>query len=267
MSMKRISISQFKDGELTAFDDIVAEENVLHLEINKDVSFDVIISPSDIKEFVYGNLLSEGFIKVKGDVQNYKEKIKKSLIRVNVKLKDFPMRKTFLKKNYNIVWTECGSTGELTRLGDRFQRFGDDFKINADEILNIFDEIKDKIDLFKQTGAFHYAFMLDKNAKLVSYAYDIGRHNAVDKALGHILLTQDPEHDAIHDKILYITGRISSDILLKCLRARVPVIISRSAPLDSAVNLAREHNLCLIGFLRGKRFNVYSNPDAVIVKK
>lgn len=260
ISMKKINIVQFKDGSLNPIEDVVAEECILHLDINSEVSFDVIFTPEDIKDFVYGNLYTEGFIKDKSEILKYQETIKKSLVNVKVKLQNFSDRKQFFKKNYNIVWTECGSASEIKRLGDQLKPIKSNIKLDANELVRIMEEVKDKIDLFKQTGAFHYAFLFDNDLKLYSYAYDIGRHNAVDKVIG----TQLMADDKFEDKILFITGRISSDIVLKSLRANIPVLISRGAPLDNAVELANKYNLCLIGFLRGKRFNVYSNHDAII---
>ena len=87
--MKKLDIYQFRDGELLPFEDLVAEEAILHLEINSDTSFDVMITPNDIKEFVYGNLYSEGFIRDKSEISKYQETIKKNLITVKVKIQDF----------------------------------------------------------------------------------------------------------------------------------------------------------------------------------
>lgn len=257
--MKKISIHQFKDGNINEINDFIAEEKILHLVINSDVSFDVVISPVDIKEFVYGNLYSEGFIREKNEVEKYKETIKKSLITVRVKIKDFPDKKVFLKKNYNIVWTECGSSTELIRFMDQFKPLKFKGRIKSSSILKLTEEINDKTELFKKTGAFHYAFIFDRKIKLKTYTYDIGRHNAVDKAIGRLIL----EDQDFNDLILYTTGRVSSDIILKCLRAKVPIVVSRGAPLDYAVTLAKKYNLCLIGFLRGKRFNIYSNSKVI----
>jgi FdhD protein len=230
--------------------------------INSEVSFDVIISPGDIKEFVFGNLFAENFIQTKDDVLAYKEKIKESLFTVNVKIKDFENKKIYLKKNYNIVWTECGSGGEITRFSDQFKPISSKIKLKGEDILVIPNKIKDKITLFKETGAFHYAFLFNHNLELITYTYDIGRHNAVDKILGQLMLTEQNSED----KVLYITGRISSDIVLKCLRAKIPVIISRGAPLEMAIRFAEKYNICLIGFLRGRRFNVYSNSEIIKTK-
>ena len=257
--MKTQNIVQYKDGEMVSKDDVVAEEAVLHLVINSDISFDVVFTPNDIKEFVYGNLFTEGFIKEKSEISKYQESIKKNLVNVRVKISNFPDKKVFLKKNYNIVWTECGSSAELVRLSDQFKPLKLDGKISAEKLLNIPQLIKDKTEHFKQTGAFHYAFVFDEKLKLAGYAYDIGRHNAMDKALGALIL----DEVSTVDKMIYVTGRISSDILLKCLRARVPVLISRGAPFDTAIELAKKYNMCLIGFLRGKRFNIYSNPEII----
>jgi FdhD protein len=259
--MKTVKISQFRTGKLAETTDLVAEEYILHLSINTEISFDVIVTPSDIKEFVYGNLYSEGFIKQKDDIISYKENIKKSLITVNVKIKNFSEKKVFLKKNYNIVWTECGSVGEITRLADRFKPLTNNMKVSGNDILGISNLIKDKTELFKQTGAFHYAFLFNPDLEIVTYAYDIGRHNAVDKVLGRLVLNE--KIIEVRNQIMYITGRVSSDIVLKCLRANLPIIISRSAPFDTAIELAEKYNICLIGFLRGKRFNVYSNPNII----
>ena len=149
---------------------------------------------------------------------------------------------------------------EIKRLTDQIKSIEGKIKINAQNVLNILDEIKDKIELFKQTGALHYAFLFDYNTKLKIYSYDIGRHNAVDKVVGSQLLVDQ----RLDDKMLYITGRISLDIILKCLRVKIPIIISRGAPLDSAVTIAQKYNICLIGFLRGKRFNIYSHPEVIV---
>ncbi|MDO8734675.1 MAG: formate dehydrogenase accessory sulfurtransferase FdhD, partial [Elusimicrobiota bacterium] len=90
--------------------------------------------------------------------------------------------------------------------------------------------------------------------KISVFAEDIGRHNAVDKLIGKALI------DGIDtkDKILFTSGRVSSDIVQKVLRAKIPVIVSHSAPTSFAVKLCKEKNITLIGFARGRRMNIYS---------
>lgn len=257
--MKKKQIVQFKDDEFHNIDDLVAEECILHLDINSEVSFDVIFTPDNIKNFVYGNLFTEGFISSIDEVLTYQENQKSTLINIMVTLKNFSRQKKYLKKNYNIVWTECGSAPEIKRLTDQIKPIENKLVIKAKNIFKILNEVKIKNELFKQTGALHYAFIFDNKFNLEFYSYDIGRHNAVDKVVG----AQLRKNGNFHNKVMFVTGRISSDLVLKCLRARIPFILSRSAPLENAIELANKYNLCLIGFLRGKRFNIYSNPQAI----
>lgn len=254
--MKEIEILRFKNKKLEKTSDIVAEECIVHIEINSKSRFSTIMTQNDIKHFVYGNLLTEGFIKSKDDILSYSEEKKENVIRIKVKINNFLKDKQI--KNYNIIWTGCGKP-QLPIFGENFEKIKNNFKVKANDIFKIKNEIKDKTELFKLTGAFHYAFLFDKNIKLSNYSYDIGRHNAIDKVIGKLLIN----NENINDKILFTTGRITSDIILKCLRVKIPLIVTRSAPLYNTVLLSRKYNIGLIGFLRGNRFNVYSNQEII----
>ncbi len=255
--MKNVDIIEFKDG-LHPDTLKIAEEAILHVEIN-EMSYDVIISPFEIKEFVYGNLLSEGFIKNIEDVSSYHEKRKSDLINVLLKLKIF--ESSFLRKNYNIVWTECGSVPEIhKRKGERLKSIKHEFKLDAKEILGIQKKVRENINKLQKTGGVHFSALFDNNLEMKHFSFDVGRHNAVDKVIGKNLLTQEE----FRDKVLFTTGRISSDIVVKCLRARIPVVISKNSPLYTAINLARKYNVCLIGYIRGNKFDIFSGEDVVI---
>jgi len=240
-------------------EDTLAEERMLSVEIHDGLSFDTIISPGDIRYFVYGHMFTEGFIHDVDDLEEYREWEKDDVLYVTVRLKNFEIKRSLLKRNYNIIWTECGSGTGIKRIGDHFTKFDNDFGITGADLLRINSGIKGRTEHFRQTGAFHYAFLFDRNIKLIDLAYDIGRHNAVDKVVGK-LLTQGI---GLQDKILFVTGRITSDICLKCLRTRIPVVASRGAVLDSSVRIARKYNMGLVGFLRGKRLNIYSNGNII----
>jgi FdhD protein len=254
--MKTVDVTKFEDGFISSSLKI-AEEAILHVEIN-DMGYDVIISPSEITEFVYGNLLSEGFIKGLDDVMSYKEKRKGDLIYVLLKLRTF--KPAFLRKNYNIVWTECGSVPEIQkRRGERLKKIQCDFKLRAKDILGVQKKMRDRISGMEKTGGVHFSALFSKDLHMKHFSFDVGRHNAVDKVIGKNLLAGED----FKDKVLFTTGRISSDIVVKCLRARIPVVVSKNSPLYTAISLARKYNLCLIGYLRGKRFEIFSGKEVV----
>ena len=95
---------------------------------------------------------------------------------------------------------------------------------------------------------------------IIVHAEDIGRHNAVDKVIGYCLIEDIP----MEDKIMLVSGRLSSEIAYKCARWKIPVLASRTAPTMRAVNIAENSGVTLIGFLREKRFNIYSCPERIL---
>lgn len=255
--MKKVEITEYMDG-LHKTTLKIAEESILHVELN-EMSYDVIISPSEIREFVYGNLLSEGFIKNLEDVTSYTEKKRKDLIYVKLNLTTF--EPSFLRKNYNIVWTECGTVSEIQkRVGEKLKKIDCKFKLKAKDILGIQVKMRDSINKLEKTGGVHFSGLFDNSLELKEFSFDIGRHNAVDKVIGKNFLAGEE----FEDKVLFTTGRISSDIVVKCLRTRIPVVVSKNSPLYTAISLARKYNLCLIGYLRGKKFEIFSGEVIII---
>jgi FdhD protein len=109
-------------------------------------------------------------------------------------------------------------------------------------------------DLFRSTGGAHAAALCEEGRVLV-FKEDIGRHNAVDKVFGECLI-KGIEADG---KILLTSGRISSEILLKAVRRGIAILASRSAPTSLAVQFAEKAGMALVGFVRGRRMNIYSN--------
>ncbi len=120
-------------------------------------------------------------------------------------------------------------------------------------------EFQQKSSLFRKTGGVH-SCALGTTEEIQVFADDIGRHNAVDKVFGECLL----KDISTIDKVLLTSGRVSSEILLKVVKRQVPIIISPAAPTDLATDLAQKLNLTVIGFVRGKRMNVYSAAERVI---
>ena len=114
---------------------------------------------------------------------------------------------------------------------------------------------------FHQSGGTHTA-AIASGKKIIYQLEDIGRHNALDKVIGRALLKEIN----LKDKILLTSGRISSEMIIKVLKQGIPFLVSRSAPTGAALKIAGSKNITLLGFCRGKRFNIYSGEERVIIK-
>ncbi len=113
---------------------------------------------------------------------------------------------------------------------------------------------------FEKTGGLHAAAAFDSIGDVVVTMEDVGRHNAVDKVVGYLLLNKQLP---AKDLAILVSGRASFELMQKTLMADIPLLAAVSAPSSLAVQLAREFNMTLIGFLRGKTFNIYSGEQRI----
>lgn len=116
-------------------------------------------------------------------------------------------------------------------------------------------KLAEKQKMFKLTGGTHAAGLFDKSGKLILLKEDVSRHNALDKVIGCAL----GKKIDCHDKIVFLSGRTSYEIVLKVIRLGAPVVASISGTTSSAIDLSKEFSLTLIGFLRGKSMTVYTH--------
>ena len=131
-------------------------------------------------------------------------------------------------------------------------------------MLSLPEKLRNGQSDFARTGGIHAAGIFDANGELKIVREDIGRHNAVDKAIGHAFLAGSLPMDR---HILLVSGRASFEIVQKALAAGLPLVAAVSAPSTLAVDFARENNQTLIGFLRPPSFNIYSHIERVILER
>jgi FdhD protein len=112
---------------------------------------------------------------------------------------------------------------------------------------------------FEQSGGTHAAAAFDGQGNLLAVREDIGRHNAVDKVIGRLVL----QNELSKAQVLTVSGRISYEITIKAFKAGIPVLAAVSAPSSLAVDYAKELGISLIGFCRANRFTCYANPQRV----
>jgi FdhD protein len=129
-----------------------------------------------------------------------------------------------------------------------------------DALIGLPEALRAAQRVFERTGGLHAAGLFDQSAELKILREDIGRHNAVDKAIGRAAMDRLLP---LHDAMLMVSGRASFEIVQKALAAGVPLVAAVSAPSSLAVRLARESNMTLVGFLREEGFNVYAGRERV----
>ncbi|MEX2672680.1 MAG: formate dehydrogenase accessory sulfurtransferase FdhD [Phycisphaeraceae bacterium] len=133
--------------------------------------------------------------------------------------------------------------------------------VAAETLLTFPDRLREAQKAFEQTGGLHAAALFDASGEMVVLREDVGRHNAVDKVLGHALLTGLLP---LEQHVMMVSGRSSFEIMQKALAAGVPIVAAVSAPSSLAVAFADESNMTLVGFLRGEGMNIYTHPARII---
>lgn len=240
---KEYKITKISSNKKEKTYDVVVREFPLKIFVNGKEFSTLLCSPDKLKYLVIGNLYSEGIIKDIKEVKSIKINEFDGIAFVDLKV-DVSDR---IKKR--IVYSGCGSFYDDSNLKIKKVKLK---KVKKEDILDLMKQLQLKSKLFQETGGVHASALGDK--KLLFFVEDIGRHNTVDKIIGLALVKKIN----LKNKIILTTGRLSSEMVLKSAKAGIPVIVSKSAPTDMAVNLARKLDVILIGFARGKRLNLYA---------
>jgi FdhD protein len=138
-------------------------------------------------------------------------------------------------------------------------RLNPDARVNTSWLYQLTKKINTEPSLYLKAGAIHGCVLAHEGTPLI-YMEDVGRHNAVDKIAGYMFLNRVPPDD----KIFYTTGRLTSEMVIKTVKMRIPVLVSRSGFTAWGVELAQKANLTLIGRARGKRFVALAGLDRLV---
>ncbi len=252
---ERFQITRFSETGPEQIEASVAIERPLTLIVNNQELVTLLCSPSDMKALAVGFLASEGLIKRKDDLQQVLVDERRGLVRVQTTA-EIPQQSED-KPFKRFITTGCGRGATFYSPVDVQEDLRVDAAVTVTvaQVLKLVSDFLRTSDMYRDTGGVHSA-ALCSTTELLIFMDDVGRHNALDKIFGHCLLEGlEPE-----GKLMISTGRISSEMLLKVAKRNVPIVMSKSAPTALGVHLAEKVGLTLIGFVRGRKMNVYTHP-------
>lgn len=248
-------------------EDWVAREEPLEIRVKGESIVVTMRTPGHDEELAIGFLLAEGVITNSSDVleiaycQQGEASLHKNILNVFLS-PEVEINLDRLKRNV-YASSSCGLCGKasIESLQNIFEPLNKiETVISVDKILTLAQKLRAKQSTFDKTGGLHAAGIFDRNGELLVLREDIGRHNAVDKILGHLFLKN---RMPLEDCVLMVSGRASFEIIQKSLAGRVGIICAVSAPSSLAVDMAKESGQTLIGFLRERKFNVYSHKERI----
>jgi FdhD protein len=268
-SIKQLSIIKFANGHLNQAEDILAIEEPLEIALiqegampfKKPVSITMRTPGKDIA-------LATGFLFTEGIIQDPAHILKVEQLQENEVLVHLdPKLNLDLSRLDRHFYTNssCGVCGKSSvdqlRSVSPAHLSKSTIQIEAEVLFGLNQQVRNAQSVFERTGGIHASALFESSGKLCGIFEDVGRHNALDKLIGHAI--QNLQYP-LNNYLLFLSGRASFELIQKAAMAGIPVVCALGAPSSMAVELATEFNITLIGFLKNDTFNIYSVPERIV---
>jgi FdhD protein len=234
------------------------KERPVTLYLNDREVVTLLCAGHHLDELAAGFFFAEGFVETSADVEGLE--VNEAEGKVNLRIRsDASLTERLWQKR--TVTSGCGKGSlfyySLDALLSRPVK--STLRVSTRQVLDRVEDLNRLSQTYRRTHGVHNSAAAESD-RIVLFRDDIGRHNAVDMIVGHFFL-----HDlSLEDKLLITTGRLTSEILIKAAKMRIPFLVSRNTATDLAVELARSLNITLIGYARAGKFTVYSGEERII---
>jgi len=236
--------------------DIVALDESTCVFINGEYHVTLITTPSEKEELAIGFLFCEGIIDSIRDVKSIEIQRKDIYVNVNKKI---DLRKAVAHRT-NLITTACNSSSTHLIKPIKMNKISSTLKVKPEIILKKVRELSRKSKIHLRTGGTHAAMLCSTDGEVLAFSEDVGRHNAIDKVIGRMILNERK----LSDNLLISSGRQSGEMIQKAVQAKIPIVASITAPLSSGIRLADMTGITLVCFARGKRLQIYSAPHRIM---
>ena len=263
-----VSVTRVASGVVSRTSDVAAAEEPLDIRLHGR-SFAVIMrTPGEDRALAAGFLLSERIIHSADDIGaiehcRHPDETKAHHVVDVYLVGDAAARVPRLleARRQFIANSSCGVCGRATidELAADIAPLAAGAAVHVDMIRGLPDRLRARQTTFEETGGLHGAALFAADGTLIASAEDVGRHNAVDKVFGSLIITGR----SLTSTVLMVSGRVSFEIVQKAWLAEVPVVAAVSAPTSLAVELAEQAGISLLGFVRGASLNIYSHDARI----
>ncbi len=225
----------------------VAVEDTIELFVNNIHMAAILATPEMLKELAFGYLICEGVVKAPGEIKNMSIDGKTIHVRIETN-EDFEL------------WRELRSSGCV---GVRWEE-NEEVHVSSDTLFSP-DTIRRSLrflesDIYKMTHGTHAACLVNTEGECIVKAIDVGRHNAFDKVVGRAHL----EGIDVSKHFLLSTGRQSAGMVMKAVRAGIPLVATKTAPLNTGIEAAERTGVCLVCFVSPDKFSIFAHPERLL---
>jgi len=262
--VRSCQVTRIEDGRVTTVSDAVAAEAPLEVRLNGEPFSVIMRTPGADRDLVAGFLFTEGAVSDRSHIAAM-DPVADGAFDVTLSAAHTVLLPDLLGGRRQVTMnSSCGMCGRRSLDALHLETLPGatavEWTISPEAILAMPAALRLAQDAFSATGGLHAAGLFSRDGHLDASAEDVGRHNAVDKLIGRMWLE---ERLPLRDHVLFVSGRLSFEIVQKALLAGIPIVAAVSAPSSMAVDFGDDNGLTLVGFVRQPRFNVYSHPERI----
>ncbi|MBP2029705.1 FdhD protein [Methanohalophilus levihalophilus] len=251
VSMNCIEIKGDETPKEISVDVVIEEMYDVFLNDNYISSF--LASPRELEEMTVGHLIAEGHVSSANEISSIEFDGSKLLC----KTKEPTKSKDEIVSSY---LCDC-SLWKFHQLTKNKTAPDPDIRVKKDTLFDLIDHIFEEGKIWRRTGGAHSTIIASPEGEVLAFCEDVSRASSVDKAIGKAAL----DGVKLHKCIMATSGRLSVTMVGKAVNARIPVMVSKAAPMDQGIKLAQENNVTLVGFARKPNLYIYANPERIVI--